>query len=290
MACQAEAQTGPADPRPASIADATQDSDADGVVEIVVTAQKRSESLQSVPAAVTVVDGERLTALGVTSLTQLPNLTTGISITPLRTQTFTFVRGVGQTVTSPNADPAVATNLNGVYLPAEVTGTAFFDVDRIEILPGPQGTLYGRNAAGGVINLTGRSPGDVLSVEGFAEIGNYERRQLVLSADLPLADGLGLRVAGTIIRHDGYANNGLDDERTSAVKARSSRSPDRRPRSRPARPTRVAAASAIRWRVLRRNMDVACVATISIPGRSATSSTRTCCFPVCKSYTNSVAS
>lgn len=191
----------------------------DGAADIIVTAQKKSESLQRVAAAVAVIGGDRLAKLGVSNLSQLPNLSTGVSITPIRTQAFVFIRGVGQSVTSPNADPAVATNLNGVYVPAEIAGSAFFDVDRVEILPGPQGTLYGRNSTGGVINLTGRMPGDDPAVDGFVEIGNYGRVQAVVGADIPVDDSLAVRIAGTIVRHDGYFTNGEDDQKTSAFKA-----------------------------------------------------------------------
>lgn len=190
----------------------------DNTAEIIVTAQKKSESLQKVAAAVSVVNGTQLGKLGVTNLTQIPNLTTGVSITPIRSQAFVFIRGVGQSVTSPNADAAVATNLNGVYLPAEIAGSAFFDVDRVEILPGPQGTLYGRNSTGGVINLTGRLPGDRFAVDGFVEIGNHDRVQAAVGADLPLAKSFAVRIAGTVVRHDGYFNNGEDDQKTSAIK------------------------------------------------------------------------
>ena len=190
----------------------------EGGPDIIVTAQKRSESLQNVPAAISVVNADRLTSLGVTNLTQLSNLAPGLSITPVRTQAFVFIRGVGQTLTSPNADPAVATNLNGVYLPAEIAGTAFFDVDRVEVLPGPQGTLYGRNSTGGVINLVSRTPGDTIRADGFLEVGNYGRVQLVAGADLPLGDTLASRTAFTVVRHDGYFNNGEDDQRTVAVR------------------------------------------------------------------------
>lgn len=189
-----------------------------GVVDIVVTAQKRSESLQRVPAAVSVLDDERLTDLGVTSLTQIGNLAPGISVVPTRTQAFIFIRGVGQTLTSPNADAAVAVNLNGVYQPAEMAGTAFFDVERVELLPGPQGTLYGRNSTGGVVNIASRMPGPDFAAGGFVEIGNYQRRQIVLGVDLPLTATLRSRTAGTIVRHDGYFNNGEDDQRTAAIR------------------------------------------------------------------------
>lgn len=192
--------------------------DAASTGDIIVTAQKRSESLQRVPAAVSVVNNERLAKLGVTNLTQVGNLTSGLSVTPVRTQAFIFIRGVGQTLTSPNADAAVAVNLNGVYLPAEIAGTAFFDVERIEILPGPQGTLYGRNSTGGVVNITTRAPGDDFGADGFVEYGNYNRVQAVLGVDIPLSDGLTSRTAGTIIRRDGYMTNGVDAQETWSVR------------------------------------------------------------------------
>jgi len=66
--------------------------------------------------------------------------------------------GIGQSLSAPNADPAIAVNVNDVYIPAEMTGSAFYDLDRVEVLPGPQGTLYGRNAAGGVVNLITHRP------------------------------------------------------------------------------------------------------------------------------------
>jgi len=186
--------------------------------EITVTAQKRSESLQRVAAAVSVVGNERLVEQGVTDLNQVSNLASGLSITPVRSQAFIFIRGVGQTLTSPNADAAVAVNLNGVYLPAEIAGTAFYDVDRIEILRGPQGTLYGRNSTGGVINISSIAPGETFGIDGFVEAGNYDRRQTVVGIDVPLASGLASRTALNVVQHDGYMNNGEDDQRTSAVR------------------------------------------------------------------------
>ncbi|KKC26656.1 hypothetical protein WP12_06810 [Sphingomonas sp. SRS2] len=186
--------------------------------DIIVTALKRSESLQDVPAAVSVLSNEKLSTLGVTNLTQIGNIAPGISVTPIRTQAFIFIRGVGQTLTSPNADAQTATNFNGVYLPAEIAGTAFFDVDRVEVLPGPQGTLYGRNSTGGVVNLISRKPGTDFGIDGLLEIGNYSRVQARLGVDVPLSDTLSSRTAGTLIRHDGYFNNGEDDQKTWSVR------------------------------------------------------------------------
>lgn len=184
--------------------------------EIVVTAQKASERLQAVPAAVTAVAGDRVEKLGITTLTQVANLAPGLAITPVRSQAFIFVRGVGQTLTTPNADPAVAVNVNGVYVPSEMSGSAFFDVERIEVVPGPQGTLYGRNATGGVINLVNRRPGAVYAADGFVEVGNYGRLQALVGADLPITETLAVRATVTRIQHDGYYDTGEADQKTWA--------------------------------------------------------------------------
>ncbi len=186
--------------------------------EIIVTALKRAESLQRVAAAVSVVNSARLEAQGVTDLTQVSKLASGVSITPLRSQAFVFIRGVGQALTSPNADSSVAVNLNGVFLPAEIAGTGFFDVDRVEILPGPQGTLYGRASTGGVINIASRKPGKEFAVNGLLEYGNYDRLNAMVGVDIPLADGIYSRTAAQIVRRDGYFNNGEDDQKNVTVR------------------------------------------------------------------------
>jgi len=137
--------------------------DSDAMPEIVITANKISSSEQSLPSAVTVVSGDQLVAFGVSDLNNVSQLAPSLSIEPVRAATNIFLRGIGSTLTSPNADPAVAVNVNGAYVPSEMSGVSFFDIDRVEVLPGPQGTLYGRNAAGGVINLITRRPGDEYS-------------------------------------------------------------------------------------------------------------------------------
>ncbi|HMO74377.1 MAG TPA: TonB-dependent receptor [Sphingopyxis sp.] len=192
--------------------------DAASADDIVVTALKRSDSLQKVAAAVSVIDNARLTDLGISNLVQLENLSTGVDVSPIRSRANIFIRGVGQSLASPNADSNVALNLNGVYLPGQMSGTAFFDVDRVEILPGPQGTLYGRNSTGGVLNITSRTPGDRLAADGFVEIGNYDRVQVMAGIDIPLSANLRSRTAATHNRHDGYMKNGEDDQKTTAIR------------------------------------------------------------------------
>jgi iron complex outermembrane recepter protein len=186
--------------------------------EVVVTALKRSESLQDVPAAITVVTGDRLTQSGVTNISQLGNVSTGVAVEPVRTTANIFIRGVGTLQPEPAVDTSVALNLNGVFLPTEVTGAAFFDVDRIEFLPGPQGTLYGANSTGGVVNISSRMPGDKFSVDAFVEGGNYGRLQTVAGLDLPLSSTLSSRTAVMYIQHDGYNSSGSDDQQDSAAR------------------------------------------------------------------------
>ncbi len=135
---------------------ASVDADTDGIPEVVVTANKVESSEQRLPSSVTVMSGVQLQSIGITDLNTISQLAPSLTIEPIRTSTNIFLRGVGQTLTSPNSDPAVAFNVNGAYVPSEMSGVSFFDVDRVEVLPGPQGTLYGRNAAGGVINCVFR--------------------------------------------------------------------------------------------------------------------------------------
>jgi len=212
----ARAQTTGAGPSSASTTGATSHSNVIELEEVVVTAEKTKQPLQHVPASVSVMSSRALRDFGVTDLTQINILTSGLSITPLRTQAVTFLRGVGTTVTTPNADPSVAINLNGVYLPAELAGAAFFDVERIEVVPGPQGTLYGRNSTGGVINIVSRTPGRDFAIDGSIEAGNYGRVDTTAGVDIPITDSLASRTSGMVIRHNGYFTNGEDDEDTYA--------------------------------------------------------------------------
>lgn len=185
------------------------------VGEIVVTAQLRSQSVQKVPASVSVLDDTLLVNRGTTSLVQVTQLAPALRIAPLRSQTFIFLRGVGQSLSEPNADPQIAANVNGVYVPSEMNGGAFFDVERIEVVPGPQGTLYGRNAAGGVINLFTKRPGQEMAANGFIEVGNYDSINALIGVNVPLTDTLAIRAAATLNRHDGWYTNGMQGLETS---------------------------------------------------------------------------
>src|SRR5882757_5670360 len=130
-----------------------------GLQQVVVTAQRRSEGLQKSSLAIQSVSGDQLVAAGVTQAKDLTTLVPGLQIATGGTATQIFIRGVGDYSTNPQSNPGVAFNVDGIYVGRpEAVGANFYDVERIEVLKGPQGTLYGRNSSGGAINLNTRKP------------------------------------------------------------------------------------------------------------------------------------
>lgn len=132
------------------------------ITEIIVTAQKRSERLQDVPLAIAAVDNSSIEQRGIKDITGLAQLVPGSTIQPVTTRPTAvaiFIRGLGTFTADPLFDPAVLVSLDGVYIPT-LQGALFntFDIDRVEILRGPQGTLQGRNAPGGAVNVTTQRP------------------------------------------------------------------------------------------------------------------------------------
>jgi iron complex outermembrane recepter protein len=186
----------------AALADQTADEQADpesgGLADIVVTAQRTSQSLQKVPIAITAVTADDLAGRQITGSldleTAVPNLslaTNGTSVTP-------FLRGVGSNQSNPNDEASVATYIDGVYIPS-VTGNIFKfnNVERIEVLKGPQGTLFGRNATGGVVQIITRDPTIEPTLDLSIGVGMYETVEVAayvaggiagnLSADIALS-------------------------------------------------------------------------------------------------------
>jgi iron complex outermembrane receptor protein len=147
----------------------TETAASDKLQEVIVTAEKTTENVQKAPTEISVISGDQMVAQGATDIRSIDTLVPGIDIGDERDSTQIFVRGIGSNVDTTNTDPAVDINLNEVYLPRNVVSTSLYDIDRTEVLYGPQGTLYGRNAAGGVINFSTKMPGDTLGGEGFVE-------------------------------------------------------------------------------------------------------------------------
>jgi iron complex outermembrane recepter protein len=173
------------------------DSAASGLAEIVVTAQKRSENLQDVPIAITAVSGEQLENLRINSARDLPSVVPGLMYNQAGGTTQTYLRGIGTSITQVNADPSVATYIDGVYISlATVTSVKLSDIESVEVLKGPQGTLYGRNATGGAVSINTRTPTRDLRGEVSAGIGNFDRREFGASISGGLTDSLFVGIYG----------------------------------------------------------------------------------------------
>lgn len=175
---------------------------------IVVTAQKREQSVQDIPLSITAVAGETLQNRGITDIKALqiaiPNITVGTSFGYANL----FVRGLGLNSVFANVDPSVTLHEDGAVISQPAAQLfSFFDLERVEVLRGPQGTLYGRNATGGTINLITARPTNDLS--GFVRIqaGNYGSLESEGAVSGPLSDSLSARFAYFVSTRDGFGQN-----------------------------------------------------------------------------------
>ena len=176
--------------------------------EVVVTAQRRSESVQKTPLAVTAISGDSLQESGTTNLEALSQVAPGLNVSEQVGQARLTLRGIGLDDISTGAESSVAFNQDGVFYSRSAAALAsFYDVDRVEILRGPQGTLYGRNATGGSINIITNRPTDTLHGGVDATVGNY---QTVIGEGFisgPLSNTASGRLSFQIQHHDGYGKD-----------------------------------------------------------------------------------
>ena len=180
-----------------------------GIADIVVTANRRSQNLQKVPITITAFEGETLVRLGIQSTNDLPQLTPGLSQNRSIVGVNAYLRGVGQNTSGYTSELPVATYLDGLYLPNAAAATfSFNNIARIEVLKGPQGTLYGRNTTGGLIHVITRDPGNETSIDASASYGNYDTTQLNFYGSTPLGDTLAANVAAVFIdQAEGWGRN-----------------------------------------------------------------------------------
>lgn len=177
--------------------------------EIVITAQRRSENLQTVPVTVSAFRAETLQALSIKSTIDLPQAVPGLSITRTLAGANSFLRGVGSTNSGTTSETQVAVYIDGLYLPNSASAVfGFNNIERIEVLKGPQGTLYGRNTTGGLISVITRDPGRVRSFDVSATYANYDTVGLNFYGSTPLTDTLSVNLAATYTdQADGWGRN-----------------------------------------------------------------------------------
>ena len=184
---------------------------ADGTVDtLVVTAQKREEDIQDVPIAISAFTQEDLTrsqvAGGPDLMTQVPNMT----FTKTNFSSYSIqIRGIGTQAISATTDPAVAVAFNNTpFIRNRFFEQEFYDLQRIEVLRGPQGTLYGRNATAGVVNIISAKPKFVYEAKASADVSNFNSTRIEGMVNIPLVeDMVALRLAGAWTKRDGYATN-----------------------------------------------------------------------------------
>ncbi len=187
-----------------------------GIEDIVVTAQRVEESAQRAPIAIDVIDADELVRQSVTRPEDLARAVPALSATNGgNPYTVFFVRGVGNATLNSYSDAAIAFNYDGVYIgrPSSTSGM-FYDLQRVEVLKGPQGTLYGRNATAGAINVLPMTPQlGALTAGGVASYGNYNAINAQGHVNVPLGDTAAFRLSGNVADRDGYMDDGTRDQK-----------------------------------------------------------------------------
>jgi iron complex outermembrane receptor protein len=183
---------------------------------VTVTSSKIGGDVQNIPISITAMSQEQLTATqtagGPDLIKQVPNMTfTKTNFSGYSIQ----IRGIGTQAISVTTDPAVAVAFNDIpFIRNHFFEQEFYDVAQVEVLRGPQGTLYGRNATAGVVNLISAKPTDQFEAMASADVGNYQNRRLEAMINVPIVDDrLDIRVAGEWTKRQGYSFNATDDDR-----------------------------------------------------------------------------
>ena len=203
--------------QPASGASVAQTASSDDDNVIVVTAQKREERLLDVPIAITAISGEALDNQKIEGGSELLRAVPNVNFSKSNFSMYNFsIRGIGTKAISASSDPAVAVSFNNTPLIRNrLFESEFFDMARVEVLRGPQGTLYGRNATGGVVNLIPAMPTSEFEGEIKGEVGSFKSTRLGGMINVPLGDTLAFRGSGAWTKRDGYDYNTFTQKRVN---------------------------------------------------------------------------
>ncbi len=188
--------------------------DAATIDDIIVTAQKREEAIQDVPIAVSAFSAENLDAMKIEGGSELLRAIPNVAFSKSNFSMYNFaIRGIGTKAVSAASDPAVAVSFNNAPLIRNrLFESEYLDVSRVEVLRGPQGTLYGRNATAGVVNMIPNLPGPDFEAMAKGEVGNYGSLRGQVMVNLPLGDTFAVRAAGSMTKRDGFDYNSFKDE------------------------------------------------------------------------------
>ncbi len=175
------------------------------IEEIVVTAQKREENLQDVPISVQAFSADLLDAKGIEEPKALQLTTPGLQYNVFAGYSLIYIRGVGTDAFIPSADASVATYIDNVYFPfGHSLASALGSIERVEILKGPQGTLFGRNSTGGAINIITRQPGPDAQANVLVSRENYDKTNIRAYVNIPIVDSLAVSISGLSYSEESY--------------------------------------------------------------------------------------
>jgi iron complex outermembrane receptor protein len=185
-----------------------QDTTAEGLEEIVVTAEKRESTEQKTPIAMSVFSSDVLEQNDVGNLADISAIAPSVSFAKEFAAAIVTIRGVSSRDATETGDPAVALNVDGFYFQRAIgLGDSIFDLERVEVLRGPQGTLYGRNATGGAMNFITAKPKKDFEASAAVSFGNYNAISTEGMLNIPLSDRVQMRASFATREHDGYRNN-----------------------------------------------------------------------------------
>ena len=188
--------------------------------EVIVTARKREEPLQDVPVSISAFSGAQLDARGVVDVRDLAQAVPGLQFSDLGGYNLIYLRGIGTDIFIPSAEPSVATYLDGVYFPSgHSIAQSFGAIERIEVLKGPQGTLFGRNSTGGAIAIFSEQPGPETTGSLQTSYGNFGDTRTRGHLNLALGEGFATSVSAFYNRRDSYYDwdNANGDELPSEI-------------------------------------------------------------------------
>jgi iron complex outermembrane recepter protein len=186
--------------------------DSGALQEIVVTALRVETTAQRTPAALEVIDSDQLLRQQIVQFSDLNNILSNTQIVTIVGATQVAIRGIVPSFIDPRADNDVATSINGLYfVRALPLGFGFLDVSRLEVLAGPQGTLYGRNSAAGALNIITNQPTNEFEGNVQATYGNFDEKDIRGVVNLPITDQLSVRIAADRDRRDGYIGDYYQD-------------------------------------------------------------------------------
>lgn len=181
---------------------------AGGLSEIVVTARRQEESIQSTPVAVTAFTSEAIKQKQIFDVPSIQQTTPGLVITTNHSGVGISLRGQVQTSADSSVDQSVGLYVDGVYVARQMGGRFdLIDLERVEVLHGPQGTLFGRNTTGGAVSITTNQPTDVFEGSAMLGVGNFDRLEGTAIVNVPIADGVAARFVGRHMEHSGYGEN-----------------------------------------------------------------------------------